>query len=860
MDRLSPFLSEHISIDETCKLPIVADDETDQCQDGFSKFERIITTHPPILESLLLQLPTSALLSLYYTSKYLQSFLQAYPIAWKYLSFRLFGSSTSITGLTPSGNDAAIETASLRSRQYALDLLLLSVVGPFGTRLCNLDLDNTAVSGQTLTSTVLPARRGTLQHLSVRGCKNVSLKYHILPYLTLYSLQKAAVSSAARVGILALKSLYTFRCRHHRRRPYFPGSLQRRDSDAEPTHELIKICRDLGIWTDTSWCPTPGGRCLRRKEYYTGRTAEGRGEVWVVYDRLWRSSNKIGQSESVKCSKATRRRGLMWEEAEIGEEGEPLGVGSCKGDEGKTIPAHLRQSHRVFVDNYKCHDCGGPIAERCEICSVRMHCMGCRKILCASCAFSRPLPEKRTKSAGDDGPVSAILRKGQKDMFWWAPGETRSPNIMQETNNVNTNPSTTPKLKLQWCCVQPSNFGGGGYFSNGVDENKASRLRTAPLPQGHGWEDPEFARLRQGDDTFPKTPRRETASSDWTPKKGREQISYLLQQASSSDDDPHSPRNLCQECYQTNGWQGSCQSCREPFCLQHDLPGSEMRVCGYRSLSLETDNRKLQAEAKAWKLASLMFSIPGLSQRLVDILVSLGAGKSAMVQKLANIKPSICPSDEEAVTFDSSDLKKRLTTLPVGVVQSANQIIEALEIYFPTHNFPMFPIASLAKTPLFLMFLLRTIFVMGSRAQPEPRLIGEPWHGCASFLCPQSRPAGDHRPNCPALVKVCTLCKVHVCPECLSEHPPCDCSHCGTCYFCPGCYLELRDVLCKKSEEVEAARVWRISKEIADDVAEQLGQFFGAIALSQERQERPDVDPEQVLESVGELFTIWEGS
>ena len=857
MDQLSPFLSEHILTGGTSEFSIVTDNEANQHQDVLSNFERIITTHPPVLESLLLQLPTSALLKLYHTSKYLQSFLQAYPIAWKYLSFRLFGNGTNGPGQAPSGNDAATETTALRSKPFALDLLILGVVAPFGTRLCNLDLDNTAVLGHTLTSTILPAQRGTLQHLSVRGCKNVSLKYHILPYLTLYGLQKAALalSPAARIEKLVLKSLYTFRCRHHRRRPYFPGSLQRRDSDAEPTHELIKICHDLGIWTDTSWCPTPGGRCLRRKEYYTGRTAEGRGEVWVVYDRLWRSSNKIGQ-EGVNCSRATTRRGLMWEEAEIGEEGEPLGVGSCKGDEGKTIPGHLRRSHRVFVDNYNCHDCGTPIAERCEICSVRMHCMGCRKILCASCAFSRPLPGKKAKAAGDDEPISTIHRKEQKDLFWWAPGETRSPNIMQEIHNVNTDPNPTAKLKLQWCCLQPSYFGGGGvtFVSNGIDKDKASRLRTAPLPQGDGWEDPEFVRLRQGDDTFPKAVAAENSQINWTLKEGHEQILYWLEHASTSDDDHDCPRNLCQECYQTKGWQSVCHSCGEPFCFQHDFRGLSMRICGYRSLSLERDNMRLQEELKAWQLASLIFSIPGLSQRLVDMLISLGAGKNAMVQKLASTVHSICRSDEEAATFDSSDLRKKLTALSVDGIQNAHDFIEALEICFPTSSFPR---ASLKKPRTFLMYLLRTYFVMGSRAEPELRSIGESWNGCASILCPELRLGGDHRPNCPAVVKVCTLCKVHVCPDCLSKHPPCDCSHCSTCYLCPGCYVELEDSLCKKAEEVEAARVWRISKELANDVAEQLGQFFAAIVLPQERH---DDGLEQVLEYTGDLFTVWDES
>src|SRR5207237_7958850 len=106
----------------------------------------------------------------------------------------------------------------------------------------------------------------TLQHLSVRNCKNVSVKYHVVPWLQVHS-----PPTSPCADVLALRSLYPYRCRHHRRRPYLPSHLARRDSDSEPTHELIELCHQLGIWTDTAWCPTPGGRCFRRKEYHAGR-------------------------------------------------------------------------------------------------------------------------------------------------------------------------------------------------------------------------------------------------------------------------------------------------------------------------------------------------------------------------------------------------------------------------------------------------------------------------------------------------------------------------------------------------------------------------------------------------------------
>lgn len=395
-------------------------------QTSLSVFERIIAFHSPILESLLLQLPTLSILSLYHTSRFLRSFLQSYPIAWSHLSFRLFNSSRSESRQPSPASDVSADTPFRRSRQYALDQLLTEIVVPFGTRLKSLDLDHTAASGLTLTSSVLPARRETLQHLSVRGCKNVSLKYHVVPYLTLFSLQKnvRTLNNTIHVDYLALKSLYTFRCRHHRRRPYLPASLIRRESDAEPTHELIKICYDLGIWTDTAWCPTPGGRCMRRRDYYTGRgTLDGRGEVWVVFDRLWRSGNRLGRSEDNGANSA-RHRGQLWEDAESGYEGEPLGASDVQGEgEGKMVPAHLRRSHRIFVDGFKCHECGKTILERCEQCSVRMHCTGCRKILCANCAFSRPLPRMKPNASNSSSSSTATGERAILEDIWWAPGE-----------------------------------------------------------------------------------------------------------------------------------------------------------------------------------------------------------------------------------------------------------------------------------------------------------------------------------------------------------------------------------------------------------------------------------------------------
>ena len=789
-----------------------------------SRFESIIASHAPILESLLLQLPTSALLSLYHTSRFLRSFLQSYPIAWKYLSFRLFSNTSARSSQGVTNNDTLNESTTLRSKPFALDLLLAGVFLPFSTRLCNLDLDNTAVSGQTLTA-ILPLQRGTLQHLSIRGCKNVSLKYHIIPYLNVFGLQRAsdAFNPSHRPEKLSLKSLYTFRCRHHRRRPYFPNSLQRRDSDAEPTHELIRLCHDLGIWTDTGWCPTPGGRCLRRKEYYAGRGTENRGEVWVVYDRLWRCSNKLGKMDG-KVYKTRKRQGLMWEEIEEGEDGEPIGVGSPEKGEGKMVPAHLRRSHKVFVEGYKCYDCGTAISERCEICSVRMHCMGCRKILCASCAFSRPLPERSAKSSNESGADSAENDTEQKDLFWWAPGETRSPNLMQEIPNGNPNTPGFPKLRLQWCCLQPSYSGGQGFtfVSNGIDRDRASRLRTAPLPQGKGWEDPEFARLRRGDEAFPKPLCGSCDKEDFNLKDGHEQVLYWLKRGLANDDDPDCSRSLCQSCYVTLGWQARCQSCLESFCFQHDVQGMKMKICGYRSLSSEKAFLRSQfMKSRPWKYACRIFNSPGLSAMLAGYFKEKGFGENAVVEQLIQFSPSSEHKDEP-MTFASEDHARRLIGLTIYGPKNMRDVSEALDIWNNLAGFNGIPQELLARK----LFLAAKFLVLNNRTLTGPDHQRRSWNGCASFVCPDYRSIGDHRPNCPAVVKECRVCEILVCPACIAKNAPCDCTYCKENYLCPNCYPDLRDTACKKAEEIEAKRLWRISKEEADAILGQAGEFF----------------------------------
>lgn len=612
-----------------------------------SLFEEIFTARPPILEVLLLHLPTSAILNLYHTSHHLRTFLQSYPLAWKNLSFRLLPAQ-----VHPQATDSGFESpgSGESKKPYALDLFLQHAL-PATDCLARLDLDNTSVSGTELHTNILAPRRSTLVHLSVRGCKDVSIKYHIIPFL---HMQMSTPPELFRNKPFALRSLYTYRCRHHRRRPYLPSSLSRRDSDSQPTHQLIEMCHHLGIYTDTAWCPTPGGRCYRRKDYFLGRSGAGAGEVWVPFDRLWRSQNIVGSAGFTEDTRHVDPSGLdhgigrLWEDGESGYGGEALGSAGFSSGEGKEVPVHHRASHRTFVEDFTCHSCGDKILERCEQCSVRMHCMGCRKTLCHSCAFDRPVAKRRRRNVGGQAQMTLSMILGtanaapvygrnrskrqeqprRRDLFWWAPGASRSPNLMREElsgadasdsdddtvlDNTTTVQQTLqvtsilpPRLEMHWCCLKPSFSGGGGIGFLGTP--CGDNVRAAPLPQGRGFEDPYFSAVSQkgsasdassqcdsSEESFTSDDSGHTSSTENPLIRLQENDAFsVLPYLEQPQDPTHisfrryaAPRNLCTDCYTSAIWKIPCAECQYPICIEHDLKRLKVRQCGFRRLSRE---------------------------------------------------------------------------------------------------------------------------------------------------------------------------------------------------------------------------------------------------------------------------------
>jgi hypothetical protein len=797
-----------------------------------STFERVFSTHTPIFESLLQQIPTHTIFQLYHTSSYLRRFLASYPTAWKYLSFRLlFPSGSQSRPLLAGSFDPS---APRQSRPYALDQLLMMVVMPISPCLKSLELDNTAVSGQTLTTVVLHTMRQTLEHLSVRGCKNVSLKYHIIPYLTIYGLMKENTTgiSATREK-LALKSLYTYRCRHHRRRPYLTTSLMRRDSDSGPTHDLVIVCHKLGIWTDTAWCSTPAGRCFRRRGYVSMRVPHGAPEVWVVFDRLWRSKNWLG-SPSERYITDGRKDGRLWERGETGFHGEPLGTGDRPGGgEGKFVPAHLRHSHRSFIDGIKCDKCADIIGERCEQCSVLMHCIGCRKTLCASCAYSWRYSPNTTASIPTTSPSQSL---------WWTPNSVTTPCVMHDPNPDADNshppnptiPPQYPNLEFSWCCTEPI-FSGGGGISIGTTTRDVDLVRAAPLPKGQGWEDPEFSNNTTDLDNVLETGHIEFLRHFFGPP---------TRLASTC------PRNLCKDCYNSTRWKVNCKSCLKPLCKEHDLRGLRLRICGYRDLALEKITLQSHQASTVGKAGlSVGISNNGLSSTRPRSSPATPFQSQVQSQGITPNMDRDSPSASSSIAGDH--IAPGVGGMHPEVLQDfirAQRQAEDSSVSGQTAGRSQSPTTSnLSRSSS------RSSVYYDAAAEISR------WQGCRSFYCPQYRPIGDQRQRCNSVLRECTSCSIYVCQDCVEKNTPCTCSHCEINYLCPNC-LKLReaDGTCRRVEEEKAKKEekWKrdmemlediLDKKLANDVAEYAGEFMGLVHDGRSRNMQPSLTPLPLL-------------
>jgi len=328
---------------------------------NLSKFEVLLTIYTPILECLSNHLNTFDKLRLTHVSPHLRRLCHSYPSFWAHPDFHLVvreGGGYDTYGI---------------GKVYNLDALL-SIL-PFEGRLVSLNVDWTAITGHYLFKLVDKCA-ATLQHLSVRGCRKVSIKHHIVPHFVhQHLIEPYTISSSPELAgtgsggwetrrerpVRALKSLHAWKARGVRRKPFL---IDRKEADGdEPTRYLTTLAAALGIFVDAGLCSTPKLRCPRRREI----TRRIREKYCVPFDRRWRETNTAVT---------------------------------------ELVPSLLK---RGLGRNVNCDNCGDPVGERCEACAVAMHCSNCAKTLCHACSWNLPfssgnISSGSSTSSGDGAP------------------------------------------------------------------------------------------------------------------------------------------------------------------------------------------------------------------------------------------------------------------------------------------------------------------------------------------------------------------------------------------------------------------------------------------------------------------------
>lgn len=235
-----------------------------------------------------------------------------------------------------------------------------------------------------------------------------------------------------------------------------------------------------------------------------------------------------------------------------------------------------------------------------------------------------------------------------------------------------------------------------------------------------------------------------------------------------------------------------------------------MRICGYRDLTVEKKhmNEKPVETSKIPSKKSEDELLEAIRRLLLLKENPHHTQELAALTNLPETNDTDLIADTEDLTFSSQPSSTSPTCIPAKDLSSANATP------------PTTPRAPITPIPT-----------------PPPL-----WRGCASFLCPEYRPIGDHRPKCTAAARECALCGVHVCPDCLLKDSPCDCSHCQKNYRCPRCFGWFGQTLCRKVEEDERERERREAEEEkrrkaeeemekADGVAEIAGAFMDMAGL-----------------------------
>jgi hypothetical protein len=328
-------------------------------QQHLCPLEALLSIYTPILECLVSHLPTTSKLALSQTSRSMRQLLHQYPRFFAHLDFRLSVFESAQFDSYPLGT------------VYNLDKLLQCL--PVDSRIVSLTLDWTAVSGSFLFNKILDRCSQTLEHLSVRGCRKVSIKHHIVPHFVYQSSIFPLGDHGRDQKAPALKSLYVYKARGVRRKPFL---IDRKPADGdEPSRYLTTLAANLGIWVDLGLCPTPKLRCPRRREILR----RGKENFCVPFDKRWRVQD---DNEMLSEVEHVRRRA----------------------------------KEQSYGEGMECWNCAAEIPDRCEACVHQMTCTSCQKPLCHNCAyFSRssvpPAPQPPDQDETFEAELNSIRSK-----------------------------------------------------------------------------------------------------------------------------------------------------------------------------------------------------------------------------------------------------------------------------------------------------------------------------------------------------------------------------------------------------------------------------------------------------------------
>jgi hypothetical protein len=343
------------------------------------------------------------------------------------------------------------------------------------------------------------------------------------------------------------------------------------------------------------------------------------------------------------------------------------------------------------------------------------------------------------------------------------------------------------QCKTKTCCTEPVFSGGGGItFGPGNSGRDFERMRAAPLPKGDGWEDPEFysgsgtkgeVYLAQEKIPLSRTRLNKTDHYD------------IMHQLLGPEKQPTLvPRNLCDGCYSSKHWKVKCKACSQSLCLQHDLRGLKMRLCGYRDLTSEKEalnRRQKSIENMALSLERLKGFLPARnwsnvpdfwhkngSEGLRGLVATpdiddadstnaeLGHGSRIPFLQATNIEQAALDSAAATSSNNDNDRPNRPTSPSSNATAAASRSTSPA----PSMDSVIMPTPTPEKEP----------DEQNNDIEPHPK-----WSGCLSFACPQFRGSGDHRQRCSASLKECAGCKVNVCKECADKMPkPCRCEGC----------------------------------------------------------------------------------